>query len=187
VLRLDVDTGQATPITEGGLLNAVYDLAVEPSGSILVLGDVYERIGSVNYICPEVVRIDPTSGTQQLATTGCTLGLNPTGIAVGIAGEAYVTCWEELTRVDLQSGAQRKIVQDPPIGFGRWRYLSDVEVRDDGDLIVIDDDALYRVDMPSETASYLNSIPGSNGYGGDDFKIFRGAATTLPMTPRPEF
>ena len=88
ILRSEPATGSTVEISrngpQGNLFKRPYDLAVEPSGSIVVadMGVPNQRDGAV-------IRVDPVTGRQSVVSSGGYF-FDPAGIAIGPGGVLYV-------------------------------------------------------------------------------------------------
>ncbi len=110
ILRSEPATGSTVEISrngpQGNLFKRPYDLAVEPSGGIVVadMGVPNERDGAV-------IRVDPVTGRQSLLSSGGYF-FDPAGIAIGPGGVLYVLDNFDgfnsgaVIRVDPRTGAQ---------------------------------------------------------------------------------
>ena len=157
-----------------GILVAVTLLAVLPgkaaaspaTPSGLVPGDIYVTDDSAN----AVFRIDPTTGTQTLVTSGGALGF-PLGIAIGPDGNLWVasgnwvptsTSEAAVVRVDPDTGTQTVVSTDD-----QFEFPSGIAFAPDGDLYVTDqgsaatgvttaDGSLFRVDPVSGAQALIS-------------------------------
>src|SRR5260370_236800 len=110
IWEVNLDTGQQTLISRGGLFDHPVDLAVEASGTLVV-----SNTGSAgNSYAGGVVRVDPQTGAQTLvASFGADIGLD--SIDVGRDGTIYVgaisngTIPARLFAVDPLTGTRRAI------------------------------------------------------------------------------
>jgi streptogramin lyase len=101
ILRVDPVTGNQSVVSQGGLLDSVWDIAVAPNGDIIVL-ERYTRM---------VLRVDPVSGAQSVISSGGLL-VTPFGIAVAANADIFVV--DPMTempdgrviRIDPVTGAQ---------------------------------------------------------------------------------
>ena len=108
ILRSEPATGSTVEISrngpQGNLFRRPYDLAVEPSGSLVVAD-----MGVPNQKDGALLRVDPVTGRQSVVSSGG-LFFDPAGIAVGPGGSLYV-----LDNFDgIDSGAVIKV--DPRTG-----------------------------------------------------------------------
>jgi len=114
IVRVDPVTGAETTISSGGFLTGSRDLAIGPTGDILVL----DHVQGAEY---EVVRVDPTTGVQSLVSSGGLLD-GATGLAVAANGDIYVVNMGQesggphpadgiVFRVDPVTGAQTIVSQ----------------------------------------------------------------------------
>jgi hypothetical protein len=110
IWEVNLDTGQQTLVSRGGLFDHPVDVAVEASGNLLVA-----NTGNAgNSYSGGVVRVDPQTGAQTLvASFGADIGLD--GIEVGRDGTIYVSAIStgvlpgRLFAVDPATGAHRLI------------------------------------------------------------------------------
>jgi streptogramin lyase len=108
LLYVDINSGAQYVVATHGFMNGVVDIAVEPSGTVLV--------ASQN----NIVRVDPTTGTQILVTSDL-VGLR--GIAVGSDGQIYVSSnpgagvASSILQIDPDTGNQTVISSGGGFGF----------------------------------------------------------------------
>lgn len=111
VVAVDSTTGSQRVLSEGPLLDWPIGIAVEPSGSLLVL--VVPPSGE-----PSVVRVDPATGAQSVVSTG-DLIVQPSSIAVDPAGRIYVgvsgPLGTSVVEVDSETGVQSPSGPMPPL------------------------------------------------------------------------
>ena len=118
VLRVDAGTGLRSVVSDatigsGPLLNCVSDVAVEPSGKLVVLDWAGEEWRSRADKVMRVVRIDPLTGDRRIVSDGSN-GTGPqltaSSIAVESTGQLLVSnlgAWgTDLVRVDPVTGAR---------------------------------------------------------------------------------
>ncbi len=103
IRRVDLSTGGIAIVSAAGHLVQPGRLAVEPSGSIVVVADIWADPGTI-------VRIDPTTGSQTVLSSAEHLR-EVRGIAVTPDGNIYATSrgpsWEGLVvRIDPGTGNQ---------------------------------------------------------------------------------
>jgi Tol biopolymer transport system component len=109
VIQIDPGTGSQTLISSGGLLGTPAAVAIEASGSILVVdGDRFGPNG------PKIVRVDPLTGAQSIVSARGLL-LNPHDIAIEPDGNLLIADFSApigyggIFRVNVQTGDQRDI------------------------------------------------------------------------------
>jgi sugar lactone lactonase YvrE len=144
VLRTDPASGALVEISrngpQGNLFQRPYDLAVEPSGSLIVadLGQPC-TFEDEDTPCPDdgrLIRVDPLTGNQSLVASGDQL-VDPAGVAVGPGGQIWVADNLDpdgsgrIVRVDPSTGAQTTVAEDGllDLPFG-------IAIERDGNLVV---------------------------------------------------
>src|SRR5206468_12579839 len=84
MFQVDPRTGSQTLITSGGMLGRPVAVAIEASGSILVVdGDRFGPHG------PQIIRVDPVTGGQSIVSAGGIL-LDPHDIAIDPDGNLLI-------------------------------------------------------------------------------------------------
>jgi hypothetical protein len=149
LVRFNPATLGVAPLAPSVLLPGATDLAIEPSGTILVLSQ------------SDIVRVNPVTG--QATTLVNHLNVNggffgPSGIAVGPTGRIFVTeFFESAWEINASTGNASKLPLSREISHG-----STIKVRSDGDLIVRESNsALLRVSPDTGAISfYWYGLPG---------------------------
>jgi sugar lactone lactonase YvrE len=125
VLRTDPVSGGLAEISRNGpqgtLFQRPYDLAIEPSGSLIVadLGQPCTFEDNENPCATDgrLIRVDPVTGNQSLVASGNQL-VDPAGVAVGPGGQLWVADNLDpdgsgrIVRVDPSTGAQTTVAED---------------------------------------------------------------------------
>ncbi len=150
VFRLDGSTFAATALTGGFTFAKWFDLALEPSGDILAVGDDFP-------LATGVFRIDPTDGSRTPLSTGAPW-VEPVAVARSAAGDVFVsdagTCdaeglctGSEVVRVDPVSGARLDVWSggfiDGPLDLA---VVTSLPVCSDG----VDNDGDGQTDYPAD-------------------------------------
>jgi hypothetical protein len=113
IWEVNLDTGKQTLLSQGRLLNYSIDVAVEPSGDLIVVNGG----GATNDLAGGVVRVNPHTGAQALVTSfGADAGVD--SVEVSGDGTIFVGAISTGNRpgrvyaVDPDTGAQRIVSQD---------------------------------------------------------------------------
>ncbi len=154
VIRVDLESGQATPVASGDLLKGASGVAQAPSGRILV-----------TTIPDALLSVDPADGSIAIVSKGDHIWHpraptieSATKVLLGTAGEAA-----GVLRVDLESGAQELVVTGP------FTTVTGLAIESDGSILVADnghgapgDGFLARIDPATRRVSILVSAQTSD-------------------------
>jgi sugar lactone lactonase YvrE len=113
IYKIDPATGTSTVITTAGVLDSLFDLAIDATGQILVTS-FFVRVADFP---AGVGRVDPETGAQTIVTTGGLLSA-PLGIAIDAEGQILVADSNlgGVVRVDPATGAQTLVTTGGVLG-----------------------------------------------------------------------
>ncbi len=138
LLALDATTGRAAPISRGaGLFNG-FDVALDPSGSVLV----------ADFGLGTLTQVEPDAGTVGLVSVAGNL-VTPNGVAIASASEILVSdsTNDTIVSVDPTTGVQSLLTISPDPDFPA---IDDLMIDPtDGSLLISDlVEGLYRISDP---------------------------------------
>jgi sugar lactone lactonase YvrE len=113
IYKIDPATGTSTVITTAGVLDSLFDLAIDANGQILVTS-FFVRVAGFP---AGVGRVDPETGAQTIVTTGGLLSA-PLGLAIEADGQILVadSNLEGVVRVDPATSAQTLVTTGGVLG-----------------------------------------------------------------------
>lgn len=129
IVRIEPDTGQVVPISEGGLLAFVLDLAVEPTGTIVASQDAIT--GPIG-----LTRVDASSGAQALLLGGLSFTLPAVAVSSS-TGMIYASRYRSVLKFDPTTGATSTI------SVTALEAATDIAVSRNGPLYLADTDTGY--------------------------------------------
>lgn len=163
IIRVNPLTGAQTIVSQGGFLDAPYDLTVGPDGFVYVANNAYYYAGASN----TVIKIDPSDGSQTVVYSASTNSALFGGIRFDHSGKLNV--------IDALSGYVLRV--DPIAGtssvVAAGGYLTSpyyVDVAPDGNLVVADtsgSNSLVQVNpvTGAQTLLAMGTVPGTVWFG----------------------